>query len=45
LAETWHRLFAPHDCTGPVGFVAAVPMSFSQPNTLNQESVRAFYRR
>jgi L-alanine-DL-glutamate epimerase-like enolase superfamily enzyme len=44
LAETWHRPFAPHDCIGPVGFVAAVHMSFSQPNTLIQESVRAFYR-
>ncbi len=43
LAETWHRPFAPHDCTGPVGFVAAVHASFSQPNTLIQESVRAFY--
>ena len=44
MAETYHRPFAPHDCIGPVGFVAAVHMSFSQPNTLIQESVRAFYR-
>lgn len=44
LADTWHRPFAPHDCTGPVGFVAAIHTSFSQPNTLIQESVRAFYR-
>ncbi|MCB2012655.1 MAG: mandelate racemase/muconate lactonizing enzyme family protein, partial [Geminicoccaceae bacterium] len=43
LADTCHRPFAPHDCTGPVGFVAAVHCSFSQPNTLIQESVRAFY--
>lgn len=43
LADTYHRPFAPHDCTGPVGFVAAVHCSFSQPNTLIQESVRAFY--
>jgi galactonate dehydratase len=43
LAETWHRPFAPHDCTGPVGFAAAVHASFSQPNTLIQETVRAFY--
>ena len=28
---------------GPVGFAAAVHASFSQPNTLIQESVRAFY--
>lgn len=44
LAETWHRPFAPHDCIGPVGFAAAVHCSFSQPNTLIQESVRAFYK-
>lgn len=44
LADTWHRPFAPHDCTGPVGFIAAIHASFSQPNTLIQESVRAFYR-
>ncbi len=43
LAETFHRPFAPHDCTGPVGYAAAVHASFSQPNTLIQESVRAFY--
>ncbi|MBK1837155.1 mandelate racemase/muconate lactonizing enzyme family protein [Azospirillum sp. YIM B02556] len=43
MAETYHRPFAPHDCIGPVGFVAAIHMSFSQPNTLIQESVRAFY--
>jgi L-alanine-DL-glutamate epimerase-like enolase superfamily enzyme len=43
LAETFHRPFAPHDCIGPVGFVAAIHASFSQPNTLIQESVRAFY--
>ena len=43
LAEVWHRPFAPHDCIGPVGFAAAVHCSFSQPNTLIQESVRAFY--
>ncbi|MDR3437387.1 mandelate racemase/muconate lactonizing enzyme family protein [Telmatospirillum sp.] len=43
LAETYHRPFAPHDCTGPIGFAAAVHASVSQPNTLIQESVRAFY--
>jgi L-alanine-DL-glutamate epimerase-like enolase superfamily enzyme len=44
MAETYHRPFAPHDCIGPVGFIAAIHMSFSQPNTLIQESVRAFYK-
>jgi L-alanine-DL-glutamate epimerase-like enolase superfamily enzyme len=43
LAETYHRPYAPHDCTGPVGFAAAVHSSLSTPNTLIQESVRAFY--
>ena len=43
LADTVHKPFAPHDCTGPVGFVAAIHASFSQPNTLIQESVRSFY--
>jgi len=43
LAETYHRPYAPHDCTGPVGFIAAVHSSLSTPNTLIQESVRAFY--
>lgn len=44
LAETYHRPFAPHDCIGPVGFIAGVHAAFSQPNTLIMESVRAFYR-
>jgi galactonate dehydratase len=44
MADTYHRPFAPHDCIGPVGFAAAVHMSISQPNTLIQESVRAFYK-
>jgi galactonate dehydratase len=43
LADTYQKPFAPHDCVGPVGFAAAVHLSFSQPNTLIQESVRAFY--
>jgi len=43
MADTYHRPFAPHDCTGPIGFVAALHTSLSQPNTLIQESVRAFY--
>lgn len=44
MADTYHRPFAPHDCIGPVGFAAAIHMSFSQPNTLIQESVQAFYK-
>jgi galactonate dehydratase len=44
MAETYHRPFTPHDCVGPIGFVASVHMAFSQPNTLIQESVRAAYK-
>lgn len=44
MADTYHRPFAPHDCIGPIGFITAVHASFSQPNTLIQESVRAFYK-
>jgi L-alanine-DL-glutamate epimerase-like enolase superfamily enzyme len=43
LAESCHRPIAPHDCTGPVAFSAAVHLSLSAPNVLVQESVRAFY--
>ena len=43
MADTYHRPWAPHDCVGPVGFIAGIHASFSQPNTLIQESVRAFY--
>lgn len=43
LADTYHRPFAAHDCVGPVAFAAGVHASFSQPNTLIQESVRAYY--
>lgn len=43
MTDTYHRPFAPHDCIGPVGFIAGIHASFSQPNTLVQESVRAFY--
>jgi len=43
LADTYHRPYAPHDCTGPVAYVAAIHSSASQPNTLIQESVRSFY--
>jgi galactonate dehydratase len=43
LAATYHRPFAAHDCIGPISYAAAIHMAFSQPNTLIQESVRAFY--
>jgi L-alanine-DL-glutamate epimerase-like enolase superfamily enzyme len=43
LAQARHLPVAPHDCTGPVAFAAAVHMSLSLPNVLVQESVRAFH--
>ncbi len=43
LAQARHRPLAPHDCTGPVAFMAAVHVSLALPNVLVQESVRAFH--
>ncbi len=43
LGETYHLPVAPHDCTGPVAFMAAVHLSMNITNALVQESVRAFY--
>ncbi len=43
LADVHHKPFAPHDCTGPIGLAAAVHTALSQPNSLIQETVRAFY--
>ena len=43
LAESWQLPIAPHDCSGPVEFTAAVHLSINAPNALVQESVRAFY--
>ena len=43
LAEAHHRPIAPHDCTGPVVFIASTHLALNAPNALLQESVRAFY--
>ena len=43
LAEAHHLPVAPHDCSGPVEFAAAVHLSTNAPNTYIQECVRAFY--
>lgn len=43
LAEMHHLPVAPHDCTGPVVFIASCHLSLNAPNALVQESVRAFY--
>jgi len=43
LADAWQLPIAPHDCTGPLVYAASVHFSIWAPNTLVQESVRAFY--
>ncbi len=43
LAEAHNLPIAPHDCTGPVVWAASCHLSVNAPNTLIQESVRAFY--
>ncbi len=43
IAEANHLPIAPHDCTGPVVWAASCHLSVHAPNTLIQESVRAFY--
>ncbi len=42
LAESFARPVAPHDCTGPVVLAASCHLSVNCPNTLVQETVRAF---
>ncbi|HLH03441.1 MAG TPA: mandelate racemase/muconate lactonizing enzyme family protein [Bryobacteraceae bacterium] len=43
MAEAWHLPVAPHDCTGPVVYMASTHLSLNAPNALVQESVRGFY--
>jgi galactonate dehydratase len=43
MAEAHHLPVAPHDCTGPVVYVASCHLSLNAPNALIQESVRSFY--
>jgi L-alanine-DL-glutamate epimerase-like enolase superfamily enzyme len=43
LAEAYHRPFAPHDCTGPVVYVAGTHLCLALPNAMIQEGVRAYY--
>src|SRR6266496_3319676 len=43
MAETYHRPFAPHDCTGPITYVAGTHLCQALPNAMIQEGVRAFY--
>ena len=43
LAEAFQRPIAPHDCTGPIVFVASLHLALNAPNAVFQESVRAYY--
>jgi L-alanine-DL-glutamate epimerase-like enolase superfamily enzyme len=43
MAEAWQVPVAPHDCTGPVVYMASCHLSLHARNALIQESVRAFY--
>ena len=43
MAEAWHLPVAPHDCTGPVVYMASAQFSLHARHALIQESVRAFY--
>jgi L-alanine-DL-glutamate epimerase-like enolase superfamily enzyme len=43
MAEAWHTPVAPHDCTGPVVYMASCHFSLHARNALIQEAVRAFY--
>jgi L-alanine-DL-glutamate epimerase-like enolase superfamily enzyme len=44
LADAFARPIAPHDCTGPVGYVAGALLSLTSRNGFLQETVRAYTR-
>jgi L-alanine-DL-glutamate epimerase-like enolase superfamily enzyme len=43
LAEAYQRPVAPHDCNGPVVWVASLHLMLHVPNALVMEAVRAYY--
>ena len=43
LAEAWQRPVAPHDCNGPVVWVASIHFMAHIPNALIMEVVRAYF--
>jgi L-alanine-DL-glutamate epimerase-like enolase superfamily enzyme len=43
LAESYQRPVAPHDCNGPVVWVASIHLMAHIPNALVMEVVRAYY--
>ena len=44
LAHAHNRMMCPHDCTGPVTWVANLHLSLAFPTAMILESVRAFYK-
>jgi L-alanine-DL-glutamate epimerase-like enolase superfamily enzyme len=42
MAEAHHIPVAPHDCTGPINYVADVHLDFAITNCYVQETVRAY---
>ncbi|WP_425053343.1 mandelate racemase/muconate lactonizing enzyme family protein [Psychromarinibacter sp. S121] len=44
LTSAHDVMIAPHDCTGPVVWIANLHLSLAMPNALILESVRAFYK-
>jgi L-alanine-DL-glutamate epimerase-like enolase superfamily enzyme len=43
LAESYQRPVAPHDCNGPVVWVASIHLMMHIPNALIMETVRAYH--
>lgn len=43
MAEAYQVPVAPHDCTGPVVWIASCHLSVNVPNAVYQECVRAFF--
>jgi len=43
LAEAYQRPVAPHDCNGPVVWVASIQLMLHIPNALVMETVRAYH--
>jgi L-alanine-DL-glutamate epimerase-like enolase superfamily enzyme len=44
LAEAHNRPVTFHDCAGPINLFAGLHLAFNAPNTIYQETVRAFIR-
>jgi galactonate dehydratase len=44
IADAFQKPIVPHDCTGPIGYVAGCCLSLTNPNAMLQETVRAYTR-